>query len=145
MSRYPHLHDEIRKIIEQDAQSRIKHLSVDRWIDYPRALEALDILESLLATPPRTRMPCLLLYGESGMGKTMIIEKLRRSHRPQYDAQRRTVKLDIIAIQMPAKPSEARLYAQILKAIGAPTRPNERLAVLEPVTLGLLHRIKRAA
>lgn len=142
MQRFPHLHEDLREVIDQYGPVRIDHLHIDRWIDYPRALEALETLEALLKTPPRTRMPCLLLYGDSGMGKTMIIEKLRRAHRPKFDSERRTLKLDIIAIQMPAKPSEARVYAQILKAIGAPTRPNERLAVLEPITLALLHKIK---
>lgn len=72
-----------------DAAARIAQLREDRWIDYPRAIEALDALEILLTTPPRTRMPCLLIYGDSGMGKTTLIEKLRRAHRPEFDRARR--------------------------------------------------------
>ena len=128
--------------MDSDGDSRIEHLRKDRWIDYPRAVEALAELERLLNTPVRTRMPCLLIYGDSGMGKTMIIEKLKRAHRPEFDRQRRAMKLDILAVQMPARPSEARFYGQILKAIGAPHRPSERLHVIEPITLGLLHEIK---
>ena len=52
------------------------------------------------------------------------------------------MQIDVLTVQMPAKPSEARFYGQILKAIGAPHRPNERLATLEPIALGLLHEIK---
>ena len=139
---YPHLHEGLREVIGLEGASRIEHLRKDRWIDYPRAIEALAELERLLNTPARTRMPCLLIYGDSGMGKTMIIEKLKRTHRPEYDRQRRAMKLDILAVQMPAKPSEARFYGQILKAIGAPHRPSEQLPVIEPITLGLLHEIK---
>ncbi len=141
MPAFPHLNDSLRDLMALDGAARIAHLRRDRWIDYPRALEALAELERLLSTPPRTRMPCLLIYGDSGMGKTMIIEKLKRGHRPEFDKQRRAMKLDILAVQMPARPSEARFYAQILKAIGAPHRPSERLQVIEPITLSLLHEI----
>ena len=111
-----------------DAAARIAQLREDRWIDYPRAIEALDALEILLTTPPRTRMPCLLIYGDSGMGKTMLIEKLRRAHRPEFDRARRMVRLDVLAVQMPAKPSEARFYSQILAAAGR-AHPAERAAL----------------
>ena len=74
MGRYPHLHETLRDVMLLDGAGRIDHLRKDRWIDYPRAGDALTELESLLNTPPRTRMPCLLIFRDSGMGKTMIIE-----------------------------------------------------------------------
>jgi hypothetical protein len=137
-----HLHESVRESLAWPPDQRIAHLHRDRWVDYPRALETLAQLEALLAMPPRTRMPCLLIYGDSGMGKTMIVEKLKRAHPSVYDRARRCMSLDVLMVQMPPKPSEARFYGQILKAIGAPQRAHERLAWVEPVTLGLLHEIK---
>ena len=137
-----HLHESVRESLAWSDAERIAYLHRDRWVDYPRALETLAQLEALLATPPRTRMPCLLVYGDSGMGKTMIVEKLKRAHPSVYDRARRCMSLDVLMVQMPPKPSEARFYGQILKAIGAPHRAHERLATIEPVTLGLLHEIK---
>ncbi len=142
MSVPTHLHESVRESLAWSDAERIAYLHRDRWIDYPRALETLAQLEALLATPPRTRMPCLLVYGDSGMGKTMIVEKLKRVHPPAYDRSRRCMSLDVLMVQMPPKPSEARFYGQILKAIGAPHRSHERLASVEPVTLALLHEIK---
>ena len=141
-TRYTHLHEALHPILAQDTAARLAQLRQDRWIDYPRAVEALEVLGTLLATPPRNRMPCLLIYGDSGMGKTKIIEKLKRAHRPEFDRERRMVRVDVLAVQMPSKPSEARFYAQLLAALGAPTRPSERLAALEPVALGLLRQIR---
>mgnify|MGYP000070301020 CR=1 FL=1 len=41
MQQYSDLHEGLHEIINQDAAARIAHLHIDRWIDYPRALEAL--------------------------------------------------------------------------------------------------------
>ncbi|MDR5781225.1 TniB family NTP-binding protein [Caballeronia sp. LZ065] len=50
------------------------------WIDYPRATEALQVLERLHETPRRDRMPCLLIHGDSNIGKTKITAKFKRAH-----------------------------------------------------------------
>ena len=44
MQSYAHLHETLREIAALDDEARIAHLRQDRWIDYPRALEALDAL-----------------------------------------------------------------------------------------------------
>jgi hypothetical protein len=31
-------------------------------------------LQELIATPPRVRMPCMLIYGVSGAGKSIVVE-----------------------------------------------------------------------
>ena len=45
--------------------------------NYPRAQQALAMLEDLIVFPQRARMPNLLIVGESGMGKTMIKREVR--------------------------------------------------------------------
>ncbi|WP_250470168.1 MULTISPECIES: TniB family NTP-binding protein [unclassified Caballeronia] len=80
-----HLLPAIRPQAQLDNASRIQSLLRDRWIDYPRATQALDTLERLLATPRRERMPCLVLHGDSNIGKTQIIAKFRRQHPDEFD------------------------------------------------------------
>lgn len=75
-----HLSAEARAVAELDDDRRLAHLAEDHWIDYPRARETLQVLERLLRCPERTRMPGLLLHGESNIGKSMIIEKFLRAH-----------------------------------------------------------------
>ena len=72
---HAHLTAEARVIADLDDARRIAHLAEDHWIDYPRARQALQELERLLACPERTRMPGLLLHGESNIGKSMVIQK----------------------------------------------------------------------
>ena len=75
-----HLLPAARKQAELGNDERIIGLLRDRWIDYPRATQALQQLERLYETPRRDRMPCLLLHGDSNIGKTKITAKFRRAH-----------------------------------------------------------------
>ena len=65
-----HLLPAARKQAELGNDERIFGLLRDRWIDYPRATQALQQLERLYETPRRDRMPCLLLHCDSNIGKT---------------------------------------------------------------------------
>ena len=77
---YPHLHPAARAWADEDAASRVIRIRTDRWIGYARAEAALAAIEDVLSFPKRTRMPNLLLVGPTNNGKTMIVEKFRRSH-----------------------------------------------------------------
>jgi hypothetical protein len=72
------------------ADERIHRLRADRWIGYPRAVEALNRLEALYAWPNKQRMPNLLLVGPTNNGKSMIVEKFRRTTRPAPTPTRST-------------------------------------------------------
>ena len=55
----------------------------DRWIGYPAGDAGLLRLNELYAMRARVRMPCLLIYGVSGAGKSMLLEKFKRDHAPK--------------------------------------------------------------
>jgi hypothetical protein len=137
-----HLLESIRLIAAFDEKERITHLRQDRWIDYPRAARVLQLLNEMHETPQRNRMPCLLLHGDSGMGKSMIIEKFRRAHPTVYDRKTGVEHYSVISMEMPASPSQRRFYAQLLQTIHAPYRPSDRLEALEFTTIKLLTVIK---
>jgi hypothetical protein len=71
-----HLDPRVWSYFDDSVEDRIRACYLPRWIRYPRGDEALARLTHLLAHPPCPRMPCLLIYGDSGIGKTMIIEKV---------------------------------------------------------------------
>ena len=142
MSDFRHVHESVRPILARPEAERIAHLRMDRWIDYPLGDEILARLERLLTTPPRVRMPCLLIYGDSGMGKTMVVKKFQRAHMPTYNKSRGMRDIEVLVVQMPATPSQARFYGQILLAIVSPYRPGDRLSNIEPLALSLLKEIK---
>jgi replication-associated recombination protein RarA len=120
---------------------RIQALQRDRWIDYPRASEAINRLERLLKTPQKERMPCMVLHGPSNIGKTLIIAKFLREHPPGFDRQRGVEQRPVISMQMPPPPDQRRFYRALLSVIGAPQGPSSTLATLEQVARGILLRI----
>lgn len=103
---------------------------------YPRATTALERLETLLAWPSKQRMPNLLLIGPTNNGKSMIVEKFRRSHPPTSHPDREET--PVLVVQMPSEPSVGRFYTALLAALGAPMRSRYRLADLEQLLLRLL-------
>src|ERR1039457_6488000 len=123
------------------SDERIRHVHTARWISYPRGEVILDHLQRLIAYPTCARMPCLLLYGESGIGKTMILEKFTRTHRPGWDNKRGVEIRPVLLVQMPPAPDERRLYAACLGALNAPHLHSAKLWSLEQVALSLLQQI----
>lgn len=136
-----HLHPAVRNLARLGDAERIELLQRERWIDYPRASEALNRLLRLLHTPERQRMPCMMLHGPSNIGKTLIIAKFLREHPPLFDEQRGVEKRQIIALQMPATPDQARFYRALLFELGAPQAARTTLAALEQLARELLRRM----
>ena len=142
MSALSHLAPQARALAQADDAERLAFLATDRWIDYPRARQALDVLQRLAAMPERSRMPSMLIYGESNIGKSMIVRKFLRSHPPgPYGHGSGQQRIDVIAVEMPPVPQERRLYGQLLLALNASYRPSDRLAAVEHAALTLLSRV----
>jgi type II secretory pathway predicted ATPase ExeA len=136
-----HLQASTRAQAGLDNPARIRALRGDRWIDYPRANQALQKLEHLLETPPRQRMPCMVLHGDSNIGKTLIVAKFQREHPDRFDEEKGVERRDVVVMQMPATPDQHRFYTSLLFELGAPHSATASLAVLERLARELLRRI----
>ncbi len=135
-----HLHPAARQVARLPAAERLRHVRADRWIGYTRAAEALGQLETLFGWPARQRMPNLLIIGPTNNGKSMIIEKFRRVHRPVSHPDQEEI--PVLVVQMPSEPSVTRFYTALLAAMGAPLRPRQRLAELEQLALRLMRELQ---
>jgi len=135
-----HLHPTAQRVAGLPAEERLRHVRTDRWIAYPRAVDALARLEELFSWPSRQRMPNLLLLGPTNNGKSMIVEKFRRAHPVISHADREQI--PVLVVQMPSEPSVIRFYTALLAAMGAPLRPRQRLAELEQLALRLLRALR---
>jgi len=142
MIEFPHLYPAARPLAALSAEDRIHRIRADRWISCPRAEAALVKLETLMSFPERARMPNLLIVGESGMGKTMIIEKFTRDHPANFDESTGRLHMPVVAVQMVSGPDESRFHRRILAAIGAPEPPRATLGVLESLALRLLSELR---
>lgn len=134
-----HLHPSAQSTARLPAAERVHRIRADRWIGYPKAVEAVVRLETLLGWPRKQRMPNLLLVGPTNNGKSMIIERFRRQHLPTTEADREHI--PVLCVQMPSEPSPLRFYTAILAALGAPLRPRPRVIELEHLALSLLREV----
>jgi hypothetical protein len=78
------------------------------------APQVLGRLADLLTYPPRDRMPCLLLFGPTGMGKTRIVQDFLREYRPSFDGRSGCTRLPVASIQMPPAPANGICMKQLL-------------------------------
>jgi hypothetical protein len=137
---YPHLHASTRLVIDEGPEERIRRIRTDRWMTYLRADSTLSTLEDLLAYPKRTRMPNCLIVGPTNNGKTMIVEKYRRSH-PLIEAIKTpegVAIVPVLKIQMPAGPDEPRFFGAILDALNFPHIPSANIAKRQQSVLTLM-------
>lgn len=103
-----------------DNEARVARILADRWVHYSQGEAALTRMAELLRGARRTRMPSLLVVGEPDIGKTTILKKFMRGHAPGFDSETGRTTSEVVAIEAPPEADEARLYAAILQAIGAP-------------------------
>jgi len=108
----------------------------DRWIGYPSGDAGLLRLSELYAMRARVRMPCLLIYGVSGAGKSMLLEKFKRDHAPKRASK--NGQQSIIATQMPPVPALRSLYGEIVRTLGGNVRPTARFYELEHTAISLI-------
>lgn len=136
-----HLTASAAELLSESNASRVRAILAERWVHYPRAGQVLRMLNCFLDHPRTTRMPSVAIYGDSGMGKTMIMEKFRREHPPLFDGRTGVERTRVLALQMAGRPGERRLYAQILTALGAPQSPRAAVVDLEQVALRLMRAV----
>jgi type II secretory pathway predicted ATPase ExeA len=137
-----HLPTALRERACDSNEDRIHQVKEANWVGYSRANRALGWLDEMIRQPSCARMPCLLLYGESGMGKTMLVEKFERMHPRRHDRKTGIESRPVMIVQFPSGPDERRLFARILRALGAPFSGYWRIDALETATLNALALVR---
>lgn len=137
----PHLDPAYRKFAGLPDDERIAWIRADRWIGFDQAGLALARLENLLTYPARDRMPCLLIYGDTGMGKTKIVRKFERAHPPKFCQVTGVDRRPVVVAQVPSEPLERDLYRELLSSMGAPAMAGGTLAREKDVCRALLRTV----
>lgn len=138
---HPHLTADAAALLSEPQAGRIRAIKSRRWVLYPRAKQALDRLEALLDHPRGPRMPSIAIYGDSGMGKTMIMQRFRDKHPPHLARQTGILKTPVLAMEMVSRPGERRFYGELLSLLGAPQAPRADIAQMEQATMRIMKAI----
>lgn len=127
MSETPdHLLQKVAAYLERPDAERIAFIRSPLWIGYPQAQQILDQLENLLTHPKSHRMPNLLLVGDTNNGKTMLVKRFCKRHKPQDDPDGEAAVVPVLYVQAPPVPDEGRFYNAILELLFAPYKPGDR-------------------
>src|SRR5579859_375667 len=137
-----HLVPSAINLLNRIDSDRVMAIREERWITYPRAARILEVLDELLERPRTTRMPSMAIYADSGMGKTMLMERFRRAHPATYNREERRLISPVLALQMASHATERRFYGHMLQAIGVPFVPRATVLELEVQTLRNLKRLE---
>lgn len=62
-------------------------------------------------------MPCLLLFGTTGMGKSEIVNRFAALHSSTYDKRAGLTTMPVVVVQMPPQPTEEEFYTELLSAM----------------------------
>ena len=119
-----HANNATTELLGLSAQQRIRAIRSERWVGYPRVQKTLQILEQILDHPRTTRMPSIAIFGDSGMGKTMLMRKFCADHPPGVDAETERHRTPVLALQMTRRAGPESV-ASMLKSL---TR-SERLTI----------------
>ena len=85
MADFEHLSEEGAQLAACGDAERLRSIREDCWIDYPVATTVLATLNEFLSRPRTTRMPSVAIYGDSGMGKTMLMQRFLAEHRSTFN------------------------------------------------------------
>lgn len=121
MVEFAHLPEDVRPIARLDAEARIAHIRAERWVQHAAADRVLGHLQEALEQPPRERMENILLVGESGMGKTMLVRKFERQNASPFDDVAGIQRKPVVVMLMPHQPTEGQFFSQLLEALNAPS------------------------
>jgi len=128
-NRYPHVLDKVKKILELSDEERIYFLREEKWINYPLASDILDKMDTLIKYPRKSRMPNMLLVGETNNGKTSIINRFLQKNPPIRNHENvETTKIPVTAIQAPLNANLSDFYSSILKQFAVPYRNTDKTA-----------------
>jgi serine/threonine protein phosphatase PrpC len=83
-------------------------------------------------------MPSIAVFGDSGMGKSMLVEKFKDDHSQSAHTWPHKPRSKLLVVELAGRPNERRLFAQILAVLGAPQSPRATIAELERTTIRLL-------
>lgn len=73
---YEHIAEYRRGLMSLSDADRMVALYEDVWVPYEKWNSIRNAVETILKMPPKSQALCLLVTGESGMGKTAMVDRL---------------------------------------------------------------------
>lgn len=122
-----HLSPNAIEALKLSNPDRITYIRKERWLGYPTAKLVINQLEDLFKYPKRSRMPNLLIIGDTNNGKTTIAKHFYSQFPAFLESPEKSIVCPILYIQAPPVADESRFYASIIQRYAAPYRTSDRV------------------
>jgi Bacterial TniB protein len=124
--KYSHLDPRIRDMAAEDSGPRIRIIEKDLFIEHDYSRYLNSVLDEFMCGQRQTRMPCLLILGDAGMGKTAQLHRFQRHFPDTHDKDSGQLQRHIVMVNVPTEPTKANLQFALLDALGAPNVTRHR-------------------
>ncbi len=121
-----HLSPAAKEVIALPVDERIRKIQSRRFTDYPRCHMILDLMAQQLTQPKGRMKPNLLVSGESGQGKTTIIEKHGRDYPALFDQEAGIKRTTLVSINMPAFCDVPWFFMLLIETVNGPAAASYR-------------------
>ncbi|MGO9526960.1 MAG: TniB family NTP-binding protein [Verrucomicrobiia bacterium] len=121
-----HLDSRMHSLANADGQTRIRTLEKDLFIEHDYSRHLSSLLAELITGPRQTRMPCLLITGDAGMGKTAQLHRFQRQFADALDPVTGVLQRPIVMANVPPEPTRVTLTFALLEALRAPIITSHR-------------------
>lgn len=127
MTEYAHIRERIRYIFEGSDEERMLFIRANEYVPNDRSKRIIaatrDLVEANHFHSDEHRNPrpgCILIKGNSGMGKTFIMEKLVTMFKTSIDERSGHPVLRLVFVKCPNVTDLRNFLARILRAVGVP-------------------------
>ncbi len=121
-----HLDARMHPLALADGATRIRAIEKDLFIEHDYSRHLSSVLAELISGPRQTRMPCLLITGDAGMGKTAQLHRFQRQYPDAPDRETGVLYRPIVMANVPPEPTRVTLTFALLDALRAPFIVNHR-------------------
>lgn len=120
----------VQSVLDKNDTGRIQIILEEKWFTYPVAKDILEKLEMLFHCPKKSRMPSMLLVGDTNNGKTSILKRFISLHK-NYEDENNITHIPIVFVQAPPSPDISSFYSKILQFLAIPYKNSDKAAKKE--------------
>lgn len=138
-----HLREDLRDFVKSASnEERIERIKSHPYIGYERADIILKKFNNLLTYPKCSRMPNILLVGESGIGKTFLLEKFINNNPSYIEDSFNELVTPVLFIEAPFDMTENSFYDEIFRSTNDGIYAGERTNLKKVRAINILQTLK---
>ncbi|WP_160279964.1 TniB family NTP-binding protein [Novilysobacter arseniciresistens] len=123
---WAHLDERIEGVAAGRAEKRIAYALADQYVPYGYSEFLISEVAWMVQQNPSRRPKCMLIFGESGCGKSMILnEVVRRFAAPEASAE-----MPVVSVDLPSATDMRPFFIRVLRALDYPFSQYDRKDVL---------------